>query len=135
MKKMKFMALLTALAFVFSMPSAFANSLSDQDMRMAFGSDAVVSHQVTMLSEDEMVATEGAYGWWGAVAGWTTAAYSYYGASQGSDNWNWSAFGQATTAGAIAGAVLPTPTAVQFGRNIGVGYAAGYASASLWSWF
>lgn len=135
MRKMKFISSLTALVFVFSMQPVFASDLSNQDMYMAFGPEAVVPQQVAVLSESEMVATEGAYGWWGAAAGWATAAYSYYGASQGSGNWNWSNFGQATTAGAIAGVVLPTPTAVQFGRNVGVGYAAGYASASLWSWF
>jgi len=68
MKKKELMTLLTALAFIFSMPSAFANQMSNQELTLAFGSQ-INPKQVTVLSQQEMENTQGELFIWGAVTG------------------------------------------------------------------
>jgi len=134
MKKLTIASTVLAASMCLGTQSAMAaGSLDDQDMQFAFGAEN--NEHTMMLSEQEMMETEGAYGWWGAAAGFATASYGYIGASYGSGNFNWNTYGQVATAGAIAGLVTPTPTAVNFGRNIGTAFGSGYAAGSIWSWF
>jgi len=57
MKKLTSTSLIFILSLLFSAQSAMANSLDDKDMAFAFGSSNSVD--MLMLSEQEMVATEG----------------------------------------------------------------------------
>lgn len=133
MKKNAFISLLSAIAFMLGANIASANDLTDRDIQMAFGG-SLQPHNAIMLSHQEMVATEGAYGWWGAAAGWATAAYTYAGYAYGSNSWSWGAFGRATTIGALSGFALPTPTAIRFTQRTAVGAASGYSVGWL-NWF
>ncbi|VAW85009.1 hypothetical protein MNBD_GAMMA17-529 [hydrothermal vent metagenome] len=57
MKKLTSTSLIFAFALLFSAQSAVANSLDDKDMAFAFGSGSSID--MLMLSEQEMVETEG----------------------------------------------------------------------------
>lgn len=57
MKKLTSMSLFFALALLFSAQSAVASSLNDKDMAFAFGPGSSID--MLMLSEQEMVETEG----------------------------------------------------------------------------
>jgi len=85
MKKKELMTLLTTLVFVFTIPSAFAKQMSDQELSMAFGSQ-IKPQQVAVLSQQEMDATEGGIG---PVCIWLAdTAIARVGLSVGRTAWN-----------------------------------------------
>jgi len=124
-------SLLTATTVATASPSETMDfgTLNKSDSHMLFGQS---NQNIIALGQDEMQKTEGEYGWWGATAGAITGAYGYIGYSAGSSSFSWTRLGMVTTQGAIAGAFLPTPTAVRFVANSHVAMGAGAATGWLW---
>ena len=124
-------SLLTATTVATASPSKTIEfgTLNKSDSHMLFGQS---NQNIVTLGQDEMKKTQGEYGWWGAVAGAATGAYGYIGYSADSSSFSWRRLGAITTQGAIAGALLPTPTAVRFVANSHVAMGAGAATGWLW---
>ena len=105
MKNLKHL-LLTMILAVFMAQPAMAGVLDD-DMAFAFGNSPAASSdlgEMALLSDQEIVATEGALGPWGAVGGAGIGAISNIGYQLGSNSgWNWGSFGTAVGLGAMTG--------------------------------
>ncbi|MBU1668378.1 hypothetical protein KKC13_08145 [bacterium] len=124
-------SLLTATTLATASPNeqmGFA-TLNKSDSHMLFGHN---NNNVIALGQDEMKNTEGEWGIWGAIAGAISGAYGYLGYSAGSGSWSWSRLGMATTQGAIAGAILPTPTAIRWTATRYTAMSAGVSTGWLW---
>ena len=124
-------SLLTATTVATASPSETIEfeTLNKIDSHMLFGQS---NQNIVTLGQDEMKKTQGEYGWWGAAAGAVTGAYGYLGYAVGSSSFSWRRLGIVATQGAIAGVLLPTPTAVRFTANRYVGMGAGAATGWLW---
>ncbi len=123
MKKLTMASTVLAASMCLGTQSSMASgSLDDQDMLFAFGAESSI--ETMMLSEQEMMETEGAL--WGAVVSWgirlwnasrpaaigaTTGAVNYtagWGASQYSDNpqsFSQPQFWSSTVGGAVGGPI------------------------------
>lgn len=88
----------------FSSNIVLADGLSQDDMTFAF-SDAVISHDMELLSSQEMIETEGNWGLWGAAGGAGIGAWNYLGNSIGTGRFSWSGLGHHVVVGAGLGAV------------------------------
>ena len=162
MRKRNSLAILSTLVFLFMVPSAFANPMSNQDLTLAFGSQ-IKPQQVAVLSQKEMDVTEGGIGpiciWladttiarvglsvgraaWNTVSnvfrspaatGAAAGAGSYLGTQLASGN----KITTAGTAGAIAGGLVGGPIGARLGGNSGAftgGIVGGYTSQSAQSY-
>ncbi len=146
---MKKLLITTALAASLTTVSVQASpNIAQDDMNQIFSTGSTgnsfpvgsgkQSHQVSMLSNQEMKETEGAWGPWGGAIGAGLGAWGYtaYGLSSGS--WSWSAFGLATTSGAAAGAIAGPlgwgETLATAGAYGTLGTAWGVGDAAGWQW-
>ena len=102
-------------------------TMSKADTQFLFKDGA----KVATLDKAEMKKTNGKYGWWGALAGAGTGLYGYLGYSMSSHSFSWRRLGGAMFSGAVAGAVLPTPTAMAWTARSHATMFGGFASG----WF
>ena len=130
--------LILAFAVIFGTHSAVATSLDNRDLAFAFGSEEMGS-EMQMLSEQEMVETEGAF--FGLIVRFGKAVWNFfrpavisntaYGAATGSASYlggslvndNWTLRGQLAAAGggAVGGALSPNRWAGIGGAAVGGG--------------
>jgi len=131
MKKLTGTSLILALAMFFGAQSTMAGSLDDQDMAFAFDSES--SMDMVMLSEQEMVETEGEFFIVGAILGFI--GYAVYNTVadvpwDAGDAVSWSAAGaiggvggfaaQTIARGAVSSVIAP-PAASSLGAGLGYG--------------
>ena len=119
--------LILAFAVIFGAHSAVATSLDNRDLAFAFGSEGIAT-EMQMLSEQEMVETEGAFfglivrfgkAIWNFIRpavvaapknagyGAVTGSASYLGGSLVNDNWTLRGQLAAAGGGAVGGALSP----------------------------
>ncbi len=112
----KLLAIMLSLFVVSSM--AFAKPTAQLDFATMNKADTQFLFQdgakVATLDKAEMKETNGKHGWWGAIAGAGIGLYGYLGYSISSHSFSISRLGGAMLSGAVAGAVLPTPTAMMW---------------------
>jgi hypothetical protein len=104
--------------------TAQAGQLTTADKEFLFNNPSVAKAET--LSPEEMKNTEGAWGWWGAIMGGLAGGAGYIGTALGSGTWDWGWFASSVIGGAIAGATLWTPTAMDVAYSFGAGLATGY---------
>ncbi|HEB57206.1 MAG TPA: hypothetical protein ENI98_13070 [Gammaproteobacteria bacterium] len=96
--------LILAFAVIFSTHSAVATSLDNRDLAFAFGSEDIAP-EMQMLSDQEMVETEGKNWVWAARFGWGAlgGGVNYTVTNWGTDNWNLMGLAQSTFYGGVSG--------------------------------
>ena len=122
MKQLTCASVLLVGTLIFGVQSTMADTLGNQDLAFAFGSDNTSAMQT--LSNQEMVETEGAWVWWaasGLVGG--VANTLVYGANNGWSNPAGLAysFGTGVGGGLIGG--------LGFANNVSKGATLGFATA------
>ena len=101
--------LVSTMASANSIQNDFVN-LNKSDSNFLFKADT----KVISLNNMEMKNTKGQYGFWGAIAGASSGAYGYIGHSMSSQNFSYGGLAGSMIAGAGAGLVLPTPSAMSW---------------------
>ena len=111
----------------------------DDDMAFAFGNSPTASSdlgEMALLSDQEMVATEGEFGPWGAVGGAGIGAWNYFGSSLGSGSFSATGLAYHVASGAAIGAVTGPIglTRYYYGSRVSgaVGFGSGYGSSNGW---
>lgn len=115
LKKLRLYFTLTVLSLGLALPASAASVSNtpplQQDLAFAFGEDntKLDNSSLSLLTEQEMMDTEGDWGPWGAFAGAGLGAWSYGGYLAGGGRFSWSGalgtIGGSTLAGAWGGPI------------------------------
>ena len=142
LKKLRLYFTLTVLSLGLALPASAASVSNtptlQHDLAFAFGEDntKLDNSSLSLLTEQEMMDTEGEWGPWGAFAGAGLGAWSYLGSSAGSGSFSWRRLAFQMGSGAAIGA-LSGP--IGLGRYYhtsraggALGFTGGYGSRRGW---